>query len=149
MVDLDHFLNERRFGIAAWIGREQSGCVRQEDEELRPDQMRHQRGQAVVVAESDLLVGHGVVLVHHGHHAQIDQVAQGPPGMQVLRPVDEVERGQQDLAGEEAVGVESFLPEAHETVLADGGHGLEHGRVRLAAARPGPARPSRRRWHPR
>ena len=105
-------------------------------------QVGDQRGQPVVVPESDLLVGHGVVLVDDGHHAQIDQVAQRPAGVQVLRAVDEVERRQQDLAGEDAMGVETLLPQAHQAVLSDGGHGLQDGRVRgplLAPAQRVPA----------
>ena len=44
--------------------------------------------------------------------------------------MDEVERRQQHLAGQEAVGIESLLPEAHQAVLADGRHRLQHGRIR-------------------
>ena len=135
--------------VAPRVGGEQAGRVGEQDEQLRADEVRHQRGEAVVVAEADLLVGHGVVLVDDRHDAEVDQVAQRAPGVEVLRAVHEVERGQQDLAGQRAVGLEAVLPQAHEPVLADGGDGLEHGRVRRAAARPGRGRPSRRRWRPR
>ena len=128
--------------IVARVGREQAGRVGQEHEKLRIHQVGHQRGQAVVVPETDLLVGHRVVLVDDGHHPQIDQMAQGAAGMQILRAVDEVERRQQHLAGEDAVIVETLLPQTHQAVLADGRHRLEHRRVRrplLAAAQRVPA----------
>ena len=142
MVDLDHLLDERRLRVAPGVGRQEARRVGQQDEELRADQVRHQRGQPVVVAEADLLVGHGVVLVDHRHHAEVDEVAQRPAGVQVLRAVDEVERCQQHLPGQRAVRLEAVLPRPHEPVLADGGHGLEHGRVRrplFAAVQRGPA----------
>ena len=105
------------------------GRVGEQHEQLRADQVGHQRRQAVVVAEADLLVGHGVVLVDHRDHAEVDQVAQRPPRVQVLRPVHEVERGQQHLAGQDAVRIEPVLPHAHQPVLAHGRHRLEHGGI--------------------
>ena len=63
-------------------------------------------------------------------------------------PVDEVEGGQQDLAGQEAVGVEPVLPGPHQPVLAHGGDGLEHGRVAGPLVPPAEGRPARRRWRP-
>ena len=116
-----------------------------------PHQVGHQRGQAVVVAEADLLVGHGVVLVDHRDHAELDEMAQRAPGVQVLGAVDEVQRRQQDLAGQDPVRVQPVLPRAHEPVLADGGDGLEHGRVGRALLAPPqrgpPGRDGARRHH--
>ena len=113
------------------------------------DQMGHQGGQAVVVAEPDLLVGHGVVLVDHRDHAQLQQAGQGLAGVEVLAAVDEVERGQQHLAGRQAVAVEGVAPHLHQPVLADRRHRLEGGQV----GGPGPVRgqgwSTRRRWPPR
>ena len=65
-----------------------------------------------------------------------------PAGVQVLRAVDEVERGQQHLAGQEPVRLEPVLPGAHQPVLADGRDGLEHGRVRRALLAPPERRPA-------
>ena len=101
-----------------------------------PTRCATERGQAVVVAEADLLVGHGVVLVDDRDHAEVDQVAQRPPRVQVLGAVHEVERRQQHLAGQHAVGIEAVLPQAHQAVLADGRDGLEHGGVRRALLAP-------------
>ena len=106
------------------------GDVGEQHEELGADQVRHEGGQAVVVAEADLLVGHRVVLVDDRDHAKVDQMAQGPARVQVLGAVHEVERRQQHLAGEEAVRLEAVLPEPHEAMLADGRDGLQHGRIR-------------------
>ena len=92
--------------------------------------MRHQGGQAIVVTEADLLVGDGVVLVDDRDHAQVGQVPQRPAGVEVLRAVHEVERGQQDLPGQHAVRLEAVLPQAHEAVLPDGRDGLQDGGVR-------------------
>ena len=73
------------------------------------DQMGHQGGQPVVVPEADLVVGDGVVLVDHRDHAQLEQPGQGLAGVEVLLPVDEVERGQQHLAGGQPVPLERVV----------------------------------------
>ena len=130
VVDLDHLLDERAAGGAPGILGEQTGGVGQQHQQLGPDQVGHQGGQPVVVAEPDLLVGHGVVLVDHRDHAQLEQAGEGLAGVEVLAPVDEVERGQQDLAGGQAVPLERVAPHLHQPVLADGGHRLEGGQVR-------------------
>ena len=38
------------------------------------DHLRHARGEAVVVAEADLLGRDGVVLVDHRHRAELEQL---------------------------------------------------------------------------
>ena len=63
VVDLDHLFDQRRLGVAPGVGGQQARRVGEQHEELRADQVGDQRGQPVVVAEADLLVGHGVVLV--------------------------------------------------------------------------------------
>ena len=44
------------------------------------------------------------------------------PGVQVLAAVDEVERGEQHLAGDQAVGGERVVVDAHQPALADRRH---------------------------
>ena len=110
--------------------------------------MGDQGGQSVVVAEADLLVGHRVVLVDHRDHAQLQEAPEGLAGVEVLAAVHEVERGEQHLAGGQAVGGQGVAPHPHEQVLAHRGHRLEGGEV----VGPGPALgqtgPARRRWPP-
>ncbi len=120
MVDLDHLVDEGGLRHQTGVGRQQSRRIGQQHQLVGPDEVSHQRRQPVVVPETDLLVGHRVVLVDHRHHAQLDEVLQGPPGVEVLRAVHEIERGQQHLAGQDPMRVEPVLPHAHEPVLADG-----------------------------
>ena len=84
--------------VGAGVGGEQPGGVGEQHEQVGGHQMGDQRGQPVVVAEADLVVGGGVVLVHDGHHAELEQAGQRLAGVEVLLAVDEVERGQQHLA---------------------------------------------------
>ena len=63
-----------------------------------------ERGEAVVVAEADLVVGDGVVLVDDRHHAELEQPPEGAPGVEVLLADAEVERRQQHLAAHERRG---------------------------------------------
>ena len=142
VVDLDHLLDERGIGLATGIAGQQPGGVGQQDQQPGPDQVGHQGGQAVVVAEADLLVGHRVVLVDHRDHAEFEQAPERLAGVQVLAAVDEVEGGQEDLAGGQPVGAEGVAPHPHEQVLADGGHRLEGGQIVGTGPPLGQARPA-------
>ena len=61
-----------------------AGRVGEQHEQVGGDQVGDERGQAVVVAEADLVVGDGVVLVDDRHHAEVEQPAEGAAGVQVL-----------------------------------------------------------------
>ncbi len=59
--------------------------------------MGDERGDAVVVAVADLVLGNGVVLVDDRHAAQLEQAGEGLAGVQVLLTVGEVVRYEQHL----------------------------------------------------
>ena len=106
-----------------------TGGVGQQDQQVGIDEVGDQRGDAVVVAPADLVVGDGVVLVDDRHDTQLEQTPQGLPGVQVLGPHDEVERDQQHLAGDEAMGGEGLAVDVHQRELTDGRHRLQRDRV--------------------
>ena len=135
VVDLDDLFDERGLRRHARVRGEQARRVGEQQQGLGAHQVGHERAEPVVVAEADLLVGDRVVLVHDRHDPEVEEVGQGPPGVEVLLAVDEVEGGEQDLAGQEPVAGEAVLPGAHEAVLAHGRDGLQHGG--LARAIPG------------
>ena len=56
------------------------GRVGEQHEQVGGEQVGDERGQAVVVAEADLVVGDGVVLVDDRHHAELEQPAERAPG---------------------------------------------------------------------
>ena len=85
--------------------------------------------QPVVVPETDLVVGNGVVLVHDRDDTELEQARERVTGMQVALAVGEIEWSQQHLAGEQALGRQSVLVDAHEPGLADGRQGLQRHRV--------------------
>ena len=97
-VDLDDLLDERRFGVEARIGGEQSAVSVSSTQQVGADEVRDERGEPVVVAVADLVVGDGVVLVHDRHDAELEQALHRLAGVEVLRPVAEVVRGEQHLA---------------------------------------------------
>ena len=98
VVDLDHRLDQCGIGVHAWIGVEQARRIGEEHQQIRPDEMGDERSQAIVVAEADLVIGDGVVLVHDGHDAELEQPPERLAGMQVAPSMSEIERGQQHLA---------------------------------------------------
>ena len=93
--------------VEAGVGGEQAGGVGEQHEQVGADQVGDEGGEAVVVAEADLVVGDGVVLVDDRHDAEVEQAGEGAAGVQVLAAVHEVERGEQHLPGDEAVAAEA------------------------------------------
>ena len=98
VVDLDDLLDERRRRVEPRVGGEEPGRVGEEHEQVGGEQVGDERGQAVVVAEADLVVGDGVVLVDHRHHAEVEEAPERGAGVEVLLADREVERGEQHLA---------------------------------------------------
>ena len=139
-VDLDDLLDQRGRRVEARVGGEQPGGVGEQHQQVGVDQVGDQGGQPVVVAEADLVVGDGVVLVHDGQHAELEQPLQGRPGVQVLLADDEVERGEQHLAGDEAVLGQHPVVDPHQPALAHRRDRLEGDRV----LRPAPGQIDRR-----
>ena len=114
MVDLDDLLDQRGVRVEPGIGGEQPGRVGEEHEQVGGHEVGDERGQAVVVAEADLVVGDGVVLVDDRHHPEVEQPAERGAGVQVLLADHEVERREQDLAAHQAVGGQGRLVDPHQ-----------------------------------
>ena len=103
VVDLDDLLDQRGGLVEPGVGGEEPRRVGEEHQQVGADQVGDEGGQAVVVAEADLVVGDGVVLVDDRHHPEVEQAPQGLAGVEVLGAVDEVVGGEQHLAGHQAV----------------------------------------------
>jgi hypothetical protein len=86
-VEGGHLLDQRGRGVEARVGGQQPFGVGQQHEVRGPDQVRHQRGQPIVVTEADLLVGDGVVLVDDRHDVKAPQRLEGPSRVEVLAAV--------------------------------------------------------------
>ena len=71
-------------GVEPGVGGEQAGRVGEQHEQVGVDQVGDEGGEPVVVAEADLVVGDGVVLVDDGHHAELEQPGERAAGVQVL-----------------------------------------------------------------
>ena len=106
------------------------------------DQVRHKGGEPVVVAEADLVRGHGVVLVDHGDDAEVQQPVQRAEGVGVLAAAHEVLGGQEHLADGDAVGAEGVRVAGHQQALAHAGGGLLGGEVAGTLPRPSGASPA-------
>ncbi len=81
--------------------------------------MGHERGESVVVAEADLVVGDGIVLVDDRDDAELEQAIDGAAGVQVLLADAEVERREQHLSRDDSEVGEGLLVHAHQPALAD------------------------------
>ncbi len=129
MVDLDDLLDQRRARVEPGVGGEHAGGVGQQHEDVGIDEVSHQRRQAVVVTEADLVVGDGVVLVDDGYDPELEQAPQSAPRLEVLASLHEVERGDEHLAGDQIVAGELVAVHLHQPALAHRGHRLQGDRV--------------------
>ncbi len=91
--------------------------------------MRHERCDAVVVAELDLVGGHGVVLVDDGQDAQVQQTLDLTVRVLVLRVTHEVLGGHQNLAHGDAVAGEVVGVARDQQSLPHGGRSLLGGEI--------------------
>ena len=127
-----------RTGLARGRGI-QGVHVSEQHEGVRAHDIRHQRGQAVVVTEPDFVIRQSIVLVDDRHDAQIKQTIQGALRVVVLRRPDCVLRGDEDLADPDTETAERHLIPGHEQSLADGCARLlrrDIGRPTFEAERP-------------
>ena len=117
-------LADRRRGRQPRVAGVQRIDVGQQDQRAGADQMRHQCGEPIVVAEPDLGGRDGVVLVHHRHHAEGQQLAERPLGVAVVRAPHDIVAGQQDLPDGQLVPGERAGVALGQQLLPDGGGGL-------------------------
>jgi hypothetical protein len=96
--------------------------------------VRDQGREPVIVAETDLVGGHGVVLVDDRHRVQGPQPVQGALGVGVLDTLGDVMGGQQHLPHGAVIAREGGAPGIHQGHLADAGRGLFGGQVGGATA---------------
>ena len=143
------------------VARRRAGVERvdvaEQQQRVRVHQVRDQGGEAVVVAEPDLVGGHGVVLVDDGHDPEVEQPRQRPVRVAVVHAPDGVVGGQQHLPDLQPVPGERRRVVRDEQPLPDGGGRLlrrqvpragrqpERAEARRRSRRRTPARPARRR----
>ena len=123
------------------------GGVGEQHEQVGADQVRDQRGEPVVVAVADLVVGDGVVLVDDRHDAEVEEAPQRLARVEVLRAHAEVVGREQHLAREQPVPAQDRAEALDQPRLADRGDRLQRADVGRAR-RPCPARAGRRRSRP-
>ena len=108
--------------------------VGQQDERVGPGDVRHERGEPVVVAEPDLLGGDRVVLVDDRQRAEGEQPVDGLLGVAVVAAAGQVVGGQQHLADGDVVPGERVGVGLHQPQLADARRRLGGGQVAGPAA---------------
>src|SRR5262245_3073578 len=93
--------------------------VRQEDEQVRVDEMRDQRRETVVVTESDLVGRYGVVLVDDGEHTEAEQAVKRALCVSVVRSAGHVGGGKQNLRHRHVVAGKYVGVTRHQQALSD------------------------------
>ncbi len=110
--------------IATRIGGVEAVHVGQQDQQIGPAELRRARGQAVVVAVSDLFGGDGVILIDDWDDAVSQQSLQRGAAVEPAAPPFGVVAGQQHLSRHQTVGRKGLFPGVHQQGLAHGGGGL-------------------------
>ena len=126
-VDFCHHINFFGVLVLARIGVVEPVNVRQDDQTVSARDVRHDRGQHVVVAKvvALQLVGrHRVVLVDDGNNAHQEQLVNGVVDVSALGfGLDRVS-GQQNLRHGMVVFAENLVIHIHQLALSDGGERL-------------------------
>ena len=98
------------------------------------DEVRHERGEPVVVAVADLVVGDGVVLVDDRAHAEVEQALQRLARVEVLRCACTKSYGVSSTwPATQPVRAEHRADALHQQGLADRGDRLQRADVGRAA----------------
>src|SRR5690606_22308359 len=116
--------------------------VGEQHQQVGVDQVGDEGGEAVVVAEADLVGGDRVVLVHDREGAHGEQLVEGAGGVAVVGAAAHVVGGEQHLADADAVAGEGGGVAGDEQALADAGGGLLAGEVAGRRASPRGASPA-------
>ncbi len=70
------FGQQFRVRVLARVAIVQTALVGEDQQQIRLDEIGHQRRQGVVVAKTDFLGGDGVIFIDDGNHAETQQGAQ-------------------------------------------------------------------------
>ena len=81
--------------------------------------MCDQCGDAIVVTESNLVVGNCVIFVDHRDAPELDEPDHRVPCVQVLGAIDEVVRHEEDLCPVQVVSPQVLVVGPHEMALSD------------------------------
>ena len=115
------------------VGSVQSVNVRQQDQLVRPDALRHDGRQGIVVTDDDLLGGNRIVFIDDGPRSQLQQSVEGVAEIIVAVLVLHIVAGDQQLGHGMVVFAEELIVGVHQLALAHGGSGLLGGNIRRTA----------------
>ncbi len=140
-VDTGQLCHRRDFGDEARLGtarlaRVEAVDVGEQHERVGLHEVGDQRGEAIVVAEADLVGGDGVVLVHDRNDAEREQPLEGAVGVAVMAAAVQVVSREQHLADPEPVPREGHRVPLGEQQLADAGSRLLGRQVARAGLEP-------------
>ena len=119
-----HLGNELRIRVGARIVRVETVDVREKDQQVRLDEGHHNRGEAVVVTEFDVIGGDGVIFIDDRDRAEFKELVEGVAGVPAALGVRDGLLVHEDLGDRLAVLRKKLLVNAHQHDLADGCAGL-------------------------
>jgi hypothetical protein len=114
-----------RFGDQTRIMGVEAGGIGQDHQQPGGNEVRDNRGEPIVVSESELIDHHGVVLVDNRYNTKAEEAVKGGPSMEVRLAARQDIAGQEYLADHEVVVRERTRVELDELALADGCSRLE------------------------
>ena len=112
--------------------------VAQQDQQIRSDERADHRRKLVVVTKPKLVDRHGVVLVDDRNDAELEQLVDRLPRVQVAIAIRHRIVGQQDLRDVDAERLEGVFVRPHEQGLPGGGGSLKQRDLLRTLAQPEP-----------
>ena len=103
--------------------------VRQQREGVGLDHLRDERGEAIVISETQLAGGHRVVFVENRDDSEAEEARQRGAHVRVVVAAHDVVRGQQHLGGIQVMRLEGGRPPRHQKPLAHRGGSLHARQV--------------------
>ena len=117
------------------VAREQAFHVSEHNQHVGVHDVRHHRGEHVIVAErapAELVHRDDVVLVDDGDDSIVHKPREGVANVQIAFPVVNVSVRKQGLGDLDVVPSEELLIDVHKPPLPDGGERLAHGYVAVS-----------------
>ncbi len=113
-----------RIRVRFWVRGVQPIDIRQQDQAIRADHLRHSGCQPVVVAIADFRGRHGIVLIDDRYGAEAQQGVERAAGVEVASPLLGIPQRQKDLRHRDFVHIQQLFISVCEPNLSYGRRGL-------------------------
>ena len=117
-------LDETSLRVMSRIGVVKPLLISQNDEKIRLDEIAYQARKGVVITEHDGLGRNGVIFIDHWHDAELEQMPQGAPRIEIALSITNIVVRQQNLRCVNTILIEAVLEHSGDAHLSHCGDRL-------------------------